>query len=85
MEFESLHSRHAKDYVEKRFGEKEPELKAIVQMDLSLDLDDPDDVEKKEKLLNKMKREHIRDVEILKEINFLIHDSSGNLVPYKIS
>lgn len=85
MEYESLHTKHAKEYVEKRFGDKEPELKAIVQMNLAFDLEDPDDEEKKQKFLNKMKREHIRDVEILKEINFLIHDASGNLVPYKIS
>ena len=85
MEIESLHTKHAKEYVEKRFGDKEPELKAIVQMNLALDLDDPDDVEKQEKVLNKMKREHIRDVEILKGIDFLQHDASGNLVPFMFS
>ena len=85
MEFESLHSKHAKEYVVKRFGDKEPELKSIVQMDLSLDEEDPDDVAKKEKILKKMKREHEKDIEILKGYDFLIHDSSGNLVPFKIS
>lgn len=85
MEFENMITKSAKDYVEKRFGEKETELKAIVHMEMSLDPDDPDDEYKKTKFLNKMRREHERDVKAIKEVRqFLIHDASGNLVPYII-
>ena len=85
MEIENMITKSATDYVNKTFGEKETELKAIVHMNLALDPDDPDDEYKKEKFLNKLRREHERDVKAIKEIgNFLIHDGSGNLVPYII-
>jgi len=86
MEIENIITKSATEYVNKTFGEKETELKAIVHMNLSLDPDDPDDETKKEKFLNKLRREHERDVKMLKEVgNFLVHDASGNLVPYIIS
>ena len=82
MELETLVTKNAKDYCDKIFGDKDPELKSIVRMNLELDPDDTEDEEKKEKFLQKMRREHIKDSELLKETSFLIHDSSGNLVPY---
>ena len=81
MEIETLISRQAKDYSDKVFGDKDPELKQIVHMNLALDPNDPDDEAIKQKVLDKMKREHIRDSEFLKDMNFLIHDISGNLIP----
>ena len=81
MEFESLVSKRVNDYCDKRFGDKEIELKQVVQMDLVLDPDDPEDEEKKQKILNKMAKDHRKDAELLQSISILIHDSSGNLVP----
>ena len=85
MEIENMITKSATNYVNKTFGEKETELKTIVHMNLSLDPDDPEDEYKKEKFLNKLRREHERDIKAIKEIRtFLIHDPSGNLVPYII-
>ena len=85
MEFESLVERNAREATEKMFGDKDPELRVIVQTELSIDTEDPEDIAKREKMLKKMKREHERDAELLKEKSFLIHDKDGNLVPYNLS
>ena len=47
MEFQTINAKLATDHVDKLFGDKEPELKAIMQMEMALDTDDPDDMEKK--------------------------------------
>ena len=83
MEYESLVSKRVSDYCDKRFGDKEVELKQVVMIDLAFDPDDSDDEEKKQKILNKMAKDHRKDSELLESMNFLVHDSSGNLVPYK--
>ena len=83
MEYESLVSKRVSDYCDKRFGDKEVELKQVVMIDLAFDPDDSDDEEKKQKILNKMAKDHIKDSELIESMNFLVHDSSGNLVPYK--
>ena len=83
MEIESLITRQAQEYTNKLFGDKDPELKQIVEMNLVLDPNDPNDEAVKQKVLDKMKREHIRNYEFLKDMNFLIHDISGNLIPIK--
>ena len=82
---ETLMEQNARETAEKMFGDKEPELKAIVQMELALDEEDPEDVAQREKILQKMRREHERDAKFLKERQVLIHDKDGNLVPYNIS
>jgi hypothetical protein len=65
------------------FGDKDPELKALVQMEMTLDPDDPDDVEKKNKFLAKLTKEHKKDVdELINEKVWNIHDEKGNLVPH---
>jgi hypothetical protein len=79
---ESIMNKTAKEYVNKVFGDKDPELKTIVEMNLILDPEDPEDEEKKQKILNKMRREHIKDSELLQGQTFLIHDVCGNLIPY---
>ena len=84
MEYESAASKRVSDYCNKLFGDKDVELKQIVHMDLALDPDDPDDQEKKQKILDKMAKEHRKDAELLRSMSFLVLDGSGNLVPYKI-
>ena len=84
MEYESAASQRVSDYCNKQFGDKDVELKQIVHMDLALDPDDPDDQEKKQKILDKMAKEHRKDAELLRSMSFLVLDGSGNLVPYKI-
>ena len=84
MEYESAASKRVSDYCNKQFGDKDVELKQIVHMDLALDPDDPDDQEKKQKILDKMAKEHRKDAELLRSMSFLVLDGSGNLVPYKI-
>lgn len=83
MEFQSLTSKMASQHIEKMFGDKDPELKAVVEMDMLLDPDDPDDVEKQKKYLAKLSREHERDIkELIHEKVWNIHDEKGNLVPH---
>ena len=83
MEFQSMTSKMACDRVEKLFGDADPELKAIVQMEMSFDPDDPDDMEKKNKYLAKLSREHKKDFnELINEKVWNIHDEKGNLVPH---
>ena len=85
MEYESSASKRVSEYCDKRFGDKDVELKQIVHMDLALDPDDPEDEEKKQKILDKMAKENKKDAELLKSMTFLTYDSSGNLVPFIIS
>ena len=85
MEYESSASKRVSEYCDKRFGDKDVELKQIVHMDLALDPDDPEDEEKKQKILDKMAKEHKKDYEMLKNMSFLTYDGSGNLVPFIIS
>jgi hypothetical protein len=83
MEFQTMTAKLANDRVEKMFGDKDPELKALVQMEMTLDPDDPDDVEKKNKFLAKLTKEHKKDVdELINEKVWNIHDEKGNLVPH---
>ena len=76
---------NARETAEKMFGDKDPVLKSIVQMELALDEEDQEDVAKREKYLQKIRKEHAREAELFKERQFLIHDKDGNLVPYNIS
>jgi len=66
------------------FGHIDPDLKAIVQTELTLDIDDGYEIAKRDRMLRKMKRNNERDYEALKEKEiYFIHDSSGNLIPFK--
>ena len=76
---------NARETAEKMFGDKDPVLKSIVQMELALYEEDQEDVAKREKYLQKIRKEHAREAEFFKEQAFLIHDKDGNLVPYNIS
>jgi hypothetical protein len=84
LELDPLINKTTKEYLDKQFGDKDPELKKIMEMTLTLDADDEEDKEKMDKILNKMKKEHIKDTNMLEGMNFLIHDACGNLIPYKI-
>lgn len=85
MEFETMVTKVAKEYCDKTFGNKDPELKKIVEMELTIDLEDADDLAKREQFVNKLKKENTLIAESLKERNIYVHDSEGNLVPYKLS
>jgi len=83
MEFQTINAKMATDHVDKLFGDKDSELKALVHMEMSLDPDDPDDMEKKNKFLAKLTREHEKDFnELINEKVWNIHDEKGNLVPH---
>jgi len=86
MDSDSMVARNARNMTEKLFGDKDPQMKQIVYMQLALDPDDSEDMEYKQKVLNKIRKENTKDFEFLKEKGtFLVYDAEGNLVPYKVS
>jgi len=82
MELITTSQKLATEYGEKVFGDKDPELRTIVEMEMALDPEDPDDMEKKNRVLAKLAREHKKDYELLNEQIWNIHNENGELIPH---
>ena len=81
MEYESFVTKQANEYCEKAFGDKDPELKQIVHMEMTLDPEDEEDEAKRQKALKKMRKDNQLLLDSLKDRPMMIHDENGNLKP----
>lgn len=81
---QTISERKITDKVDHLFGDKEPEIKQLVAIEMQYD--DPEEKEHAiEKAIKQIKRSNESYVKELNKIGrFLTHDASGNLVPFEI-
>ena len=80
MDFETSFEKNVRKNLDSIFGERSPDIKEITRLELIEAGKD-----EKEKVLNLIRYKNLKDLDLIKENEYLTYDNNGKIIPFQWS